>query len=401
MVSCGAGESLLNALLMLIDPGDRVLLTNPTYSGMAQRVRLAGGVQAFAPLVVSGGRWSLDLDALGARRAAAASSSSPRRACRWARCSPPRRPRRSSAGGRENDAWIVFNGHADKVAFDGREVTHPRPARAHDPGRLHVQEPPDARLAHRLGGRAARGHGRDGGRPHLQRRDAERLLPGRRRRRAGGPQDWQAEAVETYARGQRALLDAIAASDRLSAMPAEGGYYCLLDTGAPALRATEFAARLLAEEQVAVTPMQGWGSDDFGEYLVRLIFTNKPEDRLREAGGGSSAGRPAHIRPGRAVVGAWTSNSTAASRSSPAPPRASAWPSRGPCTRRARTWSPRPAPARRTLEDILHVPADLMDPDAPAEVIARAVETYGGRRHPGQQRRRPAARRPAPARRAS
>ena len=33
-----------------------------------------------------------------------------------------------------------------------------------------------------------------------------------------------------------------------------------------------------------MTPMQGWGSDDFGEYLVRLIFTNEPEDRLREAG---------------------------------------------------------------------------------------------------------------------
>ena len=30
--------------------------------------------------------------------------------------------------------------------------------------------------------------------------------------------------------------------------------------------------------------MQGWGSDDFGEHLVRLIFTNEPEDRLREAG---------------------------------------------------------------------------------------------------------------------
>jgi aspartate/methionine/tyrosine aminotransferase len=45
-----------------------------------------------------------------------------------------------------------------------------------------------------------------------------------------------------------------------------------------------FAERLLAEHQVAVTPMQGWGSDDFGEHLVRLIFTNEPEDRLREAG---------------------------------------------------------------------------------------------------------------------
>ena len=85
-------------------------------------------------------------------------------------------------------------------------------------------------------------------------------------------------------RGQRALLDAVAASDRVQAIPAEGGYYCLLDTRGTGLRATEFAARLLASEQVAVTPMQGWGSDDFGEYLVRLIFTNEPEDRLREAG---------------------------------------------------------------------------------------------------------------------
>jgi aspartate/methionine/tyrosine aminotransferase len=46
----------------------------------------------------------------------------------------------------------------------------------------------------------------------------------------------------------------------------------------------DFASQLLVEEQVAVTPMQGWGSDDFGEYLVRLIFTNEPEERLREAG---------------------------------------------------------------------------------------------------------------------
>jgi NAD(P)-dependent dehydrogenase (short-subunit alcohol dehydrogenase family) len=29
-------------------------------------------------------------------------------------------------------------------------------------------------------------------------------------------------------------------------------------------------------------------------------------------------------------------------------------------------------------DDVLHAPADLMDPDAPAEVIARAVEAFGG-----------------------
>jgi aspartate/methionine/tyrosine aminotransferase len=68
----------------------------------------------------------------------------------------------------------------------------------------------------------------------------------------------------------------------VSAIPAEGGYYCLLDTSPTP--GAEFAAELLASEGVAVTPMHGWGSDDFGEHLVRLIFTNEPEDRLREAG---------------------------------------------------------------------------------------------------------------------
>ena len=37
-----------------------------------------------------------------------------------------------------------------------------------------------------------------------------------------------------------------------------------------------------------------------------------------------------------------------------------------------------PHPHARTRTTSLHVPADLMEPDAPAEVIARAVETYGG-----------------------
>ena len=96
-----------------------------------------------------------------------------------------------------------------------------------------------------------------------------------------GPQGWQAEAVRTYARGQAALLGP--APPRLSAIAAEGGYYCLLDTRPPASR--DGLRRPAARRgDVAVTPMQGWGADDFGEHLVRLIFTNEPEDRLREAG---------------------------------------------------------------------------------------------------------------------
>ena len=44
LVTCGAGEAMLDVLLSYVNAGDKVLMTNPTYNGMAQRVRLASGV---------------------------------------------------------------------------------------------------------------------------------------------------------------------------------------------------------------------------------------------------------------------------------------------------------------------------------------------------------------------
>jgi aspartate/methionine/tyrosine aminotransferase len=276
VVSCGAGESLLNALLTLIDPGDRVLLTNPTYSGMAQRVRLAGGVQVFTAL---DSRWRLDLDDLA--RAA--------RGCRVLFFASPCMPVGTVFTAEEtaaitevaveNDAWIVFNGHADKVAFGGRSVTLPGPReRTILVGCMSKNYlMPGWRVGWAAGPRSVMRamedvHIFNGVMPSgfCQVGAAAALT---------GDQAWQAEAVRVYERGQRALLEELE-----GVIPAEGGYYCLLDTRSTGLRATEFAAGLLAAERVAVTPMQGWGSDDFGEYLVRLIFTNEPEDRLREAG---------------------------------------------------------------------------------------------------------------------
>lgn len=284
VISGGAGESLLNALLTLIDPGDKVLLTNPTYSGMAQRVRLAGGVQVFTPLVAEGGRWRLDLDHL---RVAA-------RGCRVLFFASPCMPVGTvftveetaaiSAAAVENDAWIIFNGSADKVAFDGRTVTLPGPReRTILVGCMSKNYlMPGWRIGWALGPREVMRAMED---VHI----FNGIMPSGfcqvgATAALTGPQSWQADAVRTFAAGQRALLDAISACDRVAAIAAEGGYYCLLDVRGTGLTAGEFAADLLAEERVAVTPMQGWGSDDFGSHLVRLIFTNEPEDRLREAG---------------------------------------------------------------------------------------------------------------------
>src|SRR3954452_8936742 len=66
VVTCGGTEGVLDVLLATIDPGDEVILTDPTYAGLVNRVRLAGGVPVFAPLAVGDREWRLDRPALAA-----------------------------------------------------------------------------------------------------------------------------------------------------------------------------------------------------------------------------------------------------------------------------------------------------------------------------------------------
>src|SRR6266540_1067432 len=66
VITSGEGDAMLDALFCLTDPGDEVILTDPTYAGMLNRVRLVGAVPRLVPLQVSDGQWRLDLAALPA-----------------------------------------------------------------------------------------------------------------------------------------------------------------------------------------------------------------------------------------------------------------------------------------------------------------------------------------------
>src|SRR3954452_24546677 len=50
VVTCGCTEGVLDVFLAVLDPGDEVLLVDPIYAGLVNRVRLAGGVPRFGPL---------------------------------------------------------------------------------------------------------------------------------------------------------------------------------------------------------------------------------------------------------------------------------------------------------------------------------------------------------------
>src|SRR5919106_4807416 len=66
IITSGEGEAMLDALFCLTDPGDEVILTDPTYAGMINRVRLVGAVPRLARLEPRDGAWRLDTDALRA-----------------------------------------------------------------------------------------------------------------------------------------------------------------------------------------------------------------------------------------------------------------------------------------------------------------------------------------------
>src|ERR671939_1500704 len=65
VITVGGMEGLLNTLLATVSEGDEVVVTDPTYAGIVNRIHVAGGTPRFAPFRVVDGEWRLDREALG------------------------------------------------------------------------------------------------------------------------------------------------------------------------------------------------------------------------------------------------------------------------------------------------------------------------------------------------
>jgi N-succinyldiaminopimelate aminotransferase len=125
VVTSGGTEGVLDCLLATVDPGDEVILTDPTYAGLVNRVRLAGGVPSLVPYTVVDGEWRLDLEALRAKAKRARvvimmSPSMPSGAVltdeEW---------RAVVDACQENDLVLVYDAAMERILFDGREPLHP------------------------------------------------------------------------------------------------------------------------------------------------------------------------------------------------------------------------------------------------------------------------------------
>jgi aspartate/methionine/tyrosine aminotransferase len=287
VVTSGAGEAMLSSLLSFVESGDRVLLTNPTYSGMAQRVRLADGVQSFTNLVEKTG-WHLDMDDL--ERAA--------KGCRIFFVMSPSMPTGAVFTKEEtkviaelaekNDAVVVFNASIDKVVFDGSKVTNPATLPGMRDRTIVIGSVSKNynmmgwRVGWAVGAKELIGpvenvHIFNGIMPSgITQAGATATLK--------GPQKWVVDSVREYQRRRDVMLAALKKIKGIEAVEPEGGYYFLANIRKLGVKSPEFCVRLLRETKVATTPMVAWGSDEFGYDHVRFIFTNEPVERLEEAG---------------------------------------------------------------------------------------------------------------------
>lgn len=287
VITAGGTEGMLNALLATVDAGDEVVLTDPTYAGMIQRVRLVGAKPRFLPFVRQGLEWRLDLDELtrvvsGRTRALfIMNPSMPSGAVLT--------PREWSAVAevcRDRDAWLLYNAAMERILFDGRPYVHP--ARLPGMAGRTITIGSVSKEHRMIGWRVGWVVGPSAIIADIARAGIYNVVTpvGIAQPAAAAVLSAPDEAagvraaVERWEQRRDLIVEELA---DLPLAPAAGGWSMLLDAGALGHDAGSASTRLLERGRIAATPMNQWGERN-ADRLVRLVFSNEPQDRLKGIG---------------------------------------------------------------------------------------------------------------------
>lgn len=280
VITCGEGEAMLDALFCLTDPGDEVILTDPTYAGMLNRVRLVGAEPRLVPLSIADGEWRLDTAAVRAAvtdRTRVIFLNNASFPSGWVASDEELAAVASLC--RERDLWLLYWGGFEGVLYDGRPIRHPAALPGMRDRTVTVGAPSfeQRMIAWRVGWVVA---------PHDLVNDVSRVQIYNglvasgfaqigTRVALGVPDD---DLAAANAEWQRRRDETCRQLDGLPIVRPAGAWSLLLDVAALGLDCEEASRRLLAE-RVAATPMRGWGGAIADRY-VRFVFSNEPVERL-------------------------------------------------------------------------------------------------------------------------
>lgn len=306
VVTCGGMEGLLDVLLATVDPGDEVVLTDPTYAGLVNRVHLAGGTPRLVPFRVVEGEWRLDQEALAASVGPATVA---------LLLMSPSMPSGGVFGEgdwrlicdlcRDRDLFLVYDAAMERLLFDGRPLIHP----------LHFPE-----MAARtvVVGSMSKEHRMIGWRVGWVAGPAETIadIGWTHVYNTTTPVGIARAAATAVLRGdQTHVAAAVAELERrrdlmLQALPGwpfvrpGGGWSMLLDVAALGWGPPEASRLLLEESAIAATGMVGWGGA-VAERYVRFVFSAEPLERLETLPERLQGGRLAAAVANREGGGGW------------------------------------------------------------------------------------------------
>ena len=299
IVSAGGLSGIFNTLLATIEPGDEVLLTDPTYVGLINRVRLAGGVPRFLPMTATDSGWRLDTSALASIDPGSVSA---------ALLMSPSMPSGAVFDRaewqalvdfcRRGDCWLIYDAAMERILFDGLEVIHPA---SFEGMRERVITVGSASKEYRMIGWRV---GWIVGDARIM-ADIARISITNVVCQTGIAMAAVAAAIEQDDRGvaesARELMrrrDLIVAElDGYRVIPPRGGWSpfwrwkspasprggwsLLVDVSPLGMDGAEASRRLLERGGVAATAMTNWGSPQTDRYL-RLVYSNEPLSRLAD-----------------------------------------------------------------------------------------------------------------------
>jgi aspartate/methionine/tyrosine aminotransferase len=280
VITSGEGDAMLDALFCLTDPGDEVILTDPTYAGMINRVRLVGAVPRLVPLLVVDGQWRLDLNTLPAavtdrtRGIFVNNASFP---SGWVASDAEWDAIASLCI--SSDLWLLYWAGFEAILFDGREVRHPAALPNMRDRTVIVGAPSSEQrmIAWRVGWVVAPGElVNDVSRVHIYNGlVASGFAQIGTRVALETPDDHLARANAEY---QRRRDETMKQLEDLPVVRPAGAWALLLDVSSLGLDCVDVSDRLL-REKVAATPMRGWGGE-IADRHVRFVFSNEPVERL-------------------------------------------------------------------------------------------------------------------------
>lgn len=282
VITAGGLNEILNTLLALVEPGDEVVIADPIYAGLVNRIHLAGGVPRFVALEPTADGWQVDPERLAAAvtaKTAAVLMMSPAMPtgsvlgrAHW----------EALAGALErSNAWLIYDAAMERIRFDDGERVHP--AQVDGLAERTISVGAASKELRMIGWRVGWVVG-----PAQILRDIHLVGMSNVVCQVGIAQEAVAAALsapdadEDVAQATatwKARCDAIV--EQLADYPVirpDGGWSLLIDTLPLGMSADAAVDRLFERGRIAATPMTGWGPA--GDRYVRLVFANEPLARL-------------------------------------------------------------------------------------------------------------------------